>query len=76
MLLRRYDIKTLYSDPVRRRLLIAESIVITMAREGIDITLEQSLESYDRVMAEKEIKKVVDFFRKTDIVSADLKVDL
>lgn len=53
MALKRYDIKKLYSDPEMRRKLIAQSTVVTMAREGIDITLEESLISYDAVMKEK-----------------------
>jgi hypothetical protein len=53
MKLKRYDIKKLLSDPVRRRMMIANSTVVTMAREGIDITLEQALASYDEIMKEK-----------------------
>ena len=51
--LRRYDIKAILADPVKRRLMVARSTVATMAREGVDITLEQSLASYDKIMAEK-----------------------
>lgn len=51
--LKRYDIKKLLADPARRRMMIAQSTVVTMAREGIDITLEESLKSYDQVMKEK-----------------------
>lgn len=51
--LKRYDIKKLLSDPIMRRWMIANSTVVTMAREGIDITMEESLKSYDEVMKEK-----------------------
>jgi hypothetical protein len=54
--LKRYDIKKLLSDPEIRRQMIAYSTVVTMAREGIDITLEESLKSYDEVMKEKKKK--------------------
>jgi len=54
MKLKRYNIKEIYSDPVRRRMMIAQSTVVTQAREGIDITLEEALASYDEVMKEKK----------------------
>ena len=57
MKLKRYNIKKLYSDPARRRMMIAQSTVATQAREGIDITLEEALASYDEVMKEKKIDK-------------------
>jgi len=53
MKLKRYDIKKIFSDPIKRRLIIARSTVVTQAREDIIITLEEALESYDRVMKEK-----------------------
>ena len=53
MKLKRYDIKKLFADPARRRMMIAESTRVTMAREGVDITLAESLASYDQVMKEK-----------------------
>lgn len=48
--------KKLFSDPARRRMMIAESTRVTMAREGVDITLDESLASYDKVMKEKQTK--------------------
>jgi len=56
MKLKRYDIKRIYADPVLRREMIAKSTVVTMAREGVDITLQESLDSYDKVMKEKHEK--------------------
>jgi hypothetical protein len=57
MKLKRYDIKKLLADPAKRRMMIAYSTVVTMAREGIDITLAESLASYDAVMREKRAKR-------------------
>lgn len=51
--LRRYDMRAILADPARRRLMVARATVALQAMEGIDITLEESLASYDRVMAEK-----------------------
>lgn len=51
--LKRFDIKKILANPELRRWIIASSTVATMAREGIDITLEESLASYDKVMKEK-----------------------
>lgn len=41
------------ADPKVRRMLVARSTVATQAREGIVITLQEALDSYDRVMEEK-----------------------
>jgi hypothetical protein len=60
MELKRYDIKSILKDKAKRRMLIAHSTMVTMAREGVDITLEQSLASYDEVMKEKERKSGAD----------------
>lgn len=49
MQLKRFNVKEISSDPNKRRMLIAESTVADMAREGIDITLDQALESYDQI---------------------------
>ena len=54
-MLKRYDIKKIYGNPILRRELIANSTVVTMAREGIDITMDEALASYDMVMKEKEL---------------------
>lgn len=50
--LKRYDMRRVLADPAVRRMLIARGTVFVQAREGIDITLEEALASYDRVMAE------------------------
>ena len=55
MSLKRYDIRKIYSDPARRRLLIAESTRITQLREGIEVSFEECLASYDEVMREKKL---------------------
>jgi len=55
--LKHYDIKKIYADPKRRRMLIAKGTVVVMAREGIDITLEEALGSYGEVIKEKNNEK-------------------
>jgi hypothetical protein len=52
--LRRFDIKNILADPEQRRMMVARSTVATQAREGIDITLEEALESYDRIIKDKQ----------------------
>ena len=54
--LQRFDMKKILSDPAQRRMMVARGTVATQAREGIDITLEEALESYDRIMKEKNEK--------------------
>ena len=56
MKLRRYDIKKIYGDPKLRRELISESTRIAFLREGVELTIEECLESYDTVMCEKRKK--------------------
>lgn len=58
MALKRYNVKHLYSCPERRRLLIARSTVATQAREGVDITLDEALASYDQLEASGELERV------------------
>ena len=53
MKLKRYNIKKIYSNPKLKRELIAESTRITMLREGIELTIQQCLDSYDEVIKEK-----------------------
>lgn len=53
MKLKRYDIKKIYGDPKLRRELIAESTRISFLREGVELTIEECLASYDMVMSEK-----------------------
>lgn len=52
--LKRFDIKAILTDPAVRRMMVARSTVATQAREGIDITLQEALESYDRMLKEKK----------------------
>jgi hypothetical protein len=55
--MRRFNIKEIYSCPKRRRMMIARGTVAIQAREGIDITLEEALQSYDRIQEQKKQKK-------------------
>lgn len=54
MKLKRYDIKKILSDPVKRREMVIRGTIAIQAREGIDITYEEAARSYDFVMAEKK----------------------
>lgn len=54
-LLRRFNIQKILADPAQRRMMVARATVAAQAREGIDITLEEALESYDRIMKEKKV---------------------
>lgn len=56
--LKRYDIRWIFSDPQRRRLMIARSTVVTQAREGIVITLEDALASYDQLESSGELDRI------------------
>lgn len=58
MKLKRIDIKAILADPAQRRMMVARGTVAIQAREGIDITLEQALESYDRLEASGELARV------------------
>jgi len=51
-------IKAILADPAQRRMMVARGTVATQAREGIYITLEQALESYDRLEASGELARV------------------
>lgn len=46
----RYNMRAILADPAKRRLMIARGTVALQAMEGIDITLEESLASYDRTI--------------------------
>lgn len=48
--LKRYNMRAILADPMSRRLMIARGTVALQAMEGIDITLEEALESYDQVV--------------------------
>lgn len=52
------NMKALLADPAKRRMLIAQGTVAIQAREGIDITLEQALESYDRLLVSGEFDRI------------------
>lgn len=56
-MLKRYDMKKILANADMRRWLITRSTVITMAREGIDISQEESERSYDKVVQEKRLDK-------------------
>ena len=57
-MLKRYNIRELLSNPARRRMMLANSTVVTMAREGIDITLEDALKSYDAMESSGEFERI------------------
>jgi len=48
MSLKRYDVKTLLSDPWIRRKMVCEGTQTTMAREGVDISLDMIYDMYDK----------------------------
>ena len=49
---RRLDIKIILTDPVKRRILMVDSLIATQAREGITTTREQAEAAYDKVQEE------------------------
>lgn len=51
-------INAILADPAQRRMMVARSTVATQAREGIEVTLEQALDSYDRLEASGELARV------------------
>lgn len=50
---KRLDIREILRNPVTRRRIMAQVIVATQAREGIDTTLEQAYAAYDRIQEER-----------------------
>lgn len=56
--MKRFDIRAILANPAARRMLIARSTVATQAREGIDVTLEEALASYDSLEASGELERV------------------
>lgn len=58
-MLKRYDMKKILADRVMRRWLITRSTVIAMLREGVEITQKQSEDSYDSVLLEQRVGRVV-----------------
>ena len=48
----RVNILAILRDPEKRRWMMARVIVATQAREGIETTLDQALEAYDKVLEE------------------------
>jgi hypothetical protein len=57
-MLKRYDMKAIMADPAKRRMLVARGTQVTQAREGIDITLEEALVSYDALEADGSLARV------------------
>ncbi len=53
-MLKRYDMKKILGDPVLRRWLITRSVVVTQAREGIEVTQEEAERIYDEHQLEKQ----------------------
>ena len=56
--MRRIDIRAILSDPAKRRMLVAQGTVAIQSREGIDITLEEALASYDKLEADGSLARV------------------
>ena len=54
---KRLDIKKILADPAQRRELAIRFIMTTQAMEGIDTTREQAEAAYDKVQAERALKK-------------------
>jgi hypothetical protein len=57
-MLKRYDMKAIMADPAKRRMLVARGTQAAQAREGIDITLEEALVSYDALEADGSLARV------------------
>lgn len=57
-MLKRYDMKAIMADRAKRRMLVARGTQATQAREGIDITLEEALVSYDKLEADGTLARV------------------
>lgn len=55
--MKRFNIKTILADPAKRRRMVTRGTVVVQAREGVDISLEQALESYDRMEASGELAR-------------------
>jgi hypothetical protein len=51
--LKRFDIKAILRDPVKRRELMVRCIMTTQHMEGIMTTREQAEAAYDKVQKEK-----------------------
>ena len=54
--MKRVNIKAILNDPKTRRELMAGSIRAIQAREGRDLTVQESLDVYDRVNAGRKAK--------------------
>ena len=54
---KRFDIKSILRDPVKRRELMVRCIVATQAREGIVTSQAQAVAAYDKVRKEKRDAK-------------------
>jgi hypothetical protein len=57
-MLKRYDMKAIMADRAKRRMLVARGTQAIQAREGIDITLEEALVSYDKLEADGTLARV------------------
>jgi hypothetical protein len=55
---KRFDIKALLRDPVKRRELMVRTIIATQAREGIKTSRAQAEAAYDKVQGENRAKNL------------------
>lgn len=51
---KRFDIKAILRDPVKRRKLMVRCIIVTQAREGVVTSQAQAEAAYDKVQKEKK----------------------
>jgi hypothetical protein len=51
---RRWDMKAILSDPIKRKQLMVDCIIATQAREGVITTKEQAEQAYDKVKEERQ----------------------
>lgn len=57
-MLKRYSVRAILADPVKRRDLMVRCIMSAQHMEGIDTTREQAEAAYDRVQQEKRRRPV------------------
>lgn len=57
---RKFSLRAILRDPVKRRELMVKWIIATQAMSGIDTTREQAEHAYDTVQAEKAKKEKSD----------------
>lgn len=51
--MKRFDLKEIMRDPVKRKSLMCGMLIALQAREGREITMERAEEVYDLILKEK-----------------------